>query len=260
MQFKKEFLDFIKKFKKILKKTEKVVAKKIAVIKKKYNYNKGSRRDLALLFFRKYQKKIFLLLFAVGYIFFWSWYFGEKNVSLNEGQEIKNIHEKKIVATQEDKSGKRDNKKEFSEADLGSFWLEVDTKKVKIKAPIVNGTKDSDLDRGLGRHRTSAMPGENGNMVISGHRWKFGDNPSYKVFEDLDKLEEGDKVKVHYGGKVFEYEITGRGGVVSPNRKGGKKILRKYNQSMLTLYTCTPKRTSLRRLYYRAKFVRQEKG
>jgi LPXTG-site transpeptidase (sortase) family protein len=256
MQFKEIFSVFVKKINKIFKKTKIVVARSAESVKEKYIDNQDGIGRTVLLFFKKHKKKIFLLLFAVSYVFFWSWYFGEKNVGLVDDQGLKNKQEKKSVVTKERRLGRKENKKEFSEEDLGSFWLEIDTDKVKIKAPIVNGIESDDLEKGLGRHRTSALPGEKGNMVISGHRWKFGNNPSYKIFEDLDELKEGDKVKVHYGSKVFEYEIVGEGGVVAPNKKGGKEILKKYDQPMLTLYTCTPKRTSFRRLYYRAKLVR----
>jgi LPXTG-site transpeptidase (sortase) family protein len=257
MQFKEKFLNFVEKIKKISKKIKLVVVKLGTNIKGKYICNQDDNKWSVLSFLKKHQRKIFIGVFLLGYIFFWSWYFGDRNVGLNEEQGVKNTQEKKIIVTQEIESEKKQDKKEFSKKDLGSFWLEIDTNEIKVKAPIINGTEDNDLDQGLGRHRTSAMPGENGNMVISGHRWKFGGNPSYKAFEDLDKLEEGDKVKVYYDNKVFEYEIIGNGNVVSPNKKGGKEILKKYDQPMLTLYTCTPKRTSLRRLYYRAKFVQE---
>jgi sortase A len=256
MQFKEAFSIFVKKIKKIFEKTKIVVVKSVESVKEKYIDNQDGVGRTVLLFFKKHKKKIFLLLFAVSYIFFWSWYFGERNVGLVDDQEAKNTQEDKIVTTKEKESEEEKNKKEFSEADLGNFWLEINTDKVKIKAPVVNGIESSDLEKGLGRHRTSALPGEKGNMVISGHRWKFGSNPSYKIFEDLNKLNEGNRVKIHYGNKVFEYEIIGDGKVVSPNKNGGKEILKKYDQPMLSLYTCTPKLTSLRRLYYRAKLVR----
>jgi sortase A len=197
------------------------------------------------------KKTVVIGIFVMGYILFWLWYFGEKNVSLVENLVVNDNQEQAI---EEKKISKKQIKKEFTEADLGNFWLEINTQDIKVKAPIINGIEDSDLNKGLGRHKTMSLPGEKGNMVISGHRWKFGSNPAYKVFEDLNKFENGDMVKVHYGNKVFEYEIY-ENGTVKQNEEGVEEILKRVDKSILTLYTCTPKRTALKRLYYRARLV-----
>jgi len=197
----------------------------------------------------KRKKPIVIGVFAVGYILFWFWYFGERDIAIKDSSSP--VKQEESVVQDENKN---DNKKEFSQKDLGNFWLEINTDKIKTKAPILEGIEPEVLNKGLGRHRTTALPGQNGNMVISGHRWKFGNKPSYKVFENLDKLKNGDKIKVHYGGKVFEYEVYEKG-VVSPNKKGGKEILKKTSEPILTLYTCAPKYTAWKRLYYRARLV-----
>ena len=204
-------------------------------------------------------RSVLILVFMIVYVLFWVWFFGERNVAvthtdLNIGNSKVNKHttvDSEVVRNKEE----HEEKKEFSKEQLGNFWLEINTEDVKVKAPIVNGIEDDDLKKGLGRHKTMAMPGENGNLVISGHRWKVGSNPSYKVFEDLDKLKNGDKILVHYDNKVFEYEIYDDG-VVKPNEKGTEEILKRTSEPILTLYTCTPKYTSFKRLYYRAKLKR----
>jgi LPXTG-site transpeptidase (sortase) family protein len=61
-------------------------------------------------------------------------------------------------------------------------------------------------------------------------------------------------VKVHYGNKVFEYEIY-ENGTVKPNEEGVEEILKRVDKSILTLYACTPKGTALKRLYYEARLV-----
>ena len=198
----------------------------------------------------KHKKPIVIGIFAVGYILFWFWYFGERDITIKDGSS--QVKQEKVIIKDKNKNS---SKKEFSQKDLGNFWLEINTDKVKTKAPILEGIEPEILDKGLGRHKTTVLPGQNGNMVISGHRWKLGNKPSYKAFEDLDKLKNGDKIQVHYGNKVFEYEVY-ESDMVSPNEKGGKEILKKTSEPILTLYTCAPKHTALRRLYYRAKLVR----
>jgi sortase A len=219
------------------------------IIKNKYKINWHS--------IKKNKKKWVIGLFMLGYIFFWLWYFGEKDIALKE-QGDSSVETGQIVSGKEDSKlkNKKESKQGFAEDDLKNFWLEIDTDKLKVKAPIVQGVDPADLKNGLGRHRTTSLPNKKGNMVISGHRWKFGDNPAYKVFEDLDKLKDGDKVSVHYGGRIFEYEIF-EDGTVSDNEDGFDEVMKKTDDKMLTLYTCTPKYTALKRLYYRAKFIRE---
>ncbi len=198
----------------------------------------------------KRKKPIIIGIFAIGYIVFWFWYFGERDIAIKDSPP--QVKQEKVIIKDKDKNS---NKKEFSQKDLGNFWLEINTDNIKTKAPILNGIEPETLDKGLGRHKTTVLPGQNGNMVISGHRWKFGNKPSYKAFENLNKLKNGDRIQVHYGNKVFEYQVYEKG-VVSPNEKGGKEILKKTSEPILTLYTCTPKHTALRRLYYRAKLIK----
>ena len=150
--------------------------------------------------------------------------------------------------TEEEKKLIESNKKEFTE--FGDFWIQIDTDDLKLKAPIVDGVTPDKLALGVGRHKTTALPDEEaGNMVLSGHRWLYGDKPSYKVFEDLDKLNIGDKVKVHYEGKDYTYKITERKVV----KDDDVSILDQTDDRTLTLYTCTPKYTALKRLVYIAK-------
>ncbi len=198
----------------------------------------------------KYKKPMIIGIFAVGYIVFWFWYFGERDIAIEDDS----TQIKREETVMEDKNEKNSTK-EFSQEDLGDFWLEINTDEIKTKAPILDGIEPKILDKGLGRHKTTALPWQNGNMVISGHRWKFGNKPSYKAFEDLDKLKNGDTIQVHYGSKVFEYEVY-ESDVTFPNKKGGQEILKQTSEPILTLYTCTPKYTALRRLYYRAKLIK----
>ena len=173
---------------------------------------------------------------------------------LAEGQQTEDAEEKNNTSDEEKDST---DKKEFTPEDLKNFWLEIDTSAVKVKAPIVEGIEESDLALGLGKHRTTPYPDQPGNLVISGHRWKPGDNPAYHVFEDLPKLKKGDRIKVHYKGKIYEYEVIDSG-VVNDDRQGAVEILMPTKEKVLTLYTCTPKYNPDKRIYYRAKFIKEE--
>lgn len=199
-------------------------------------------RDAFIGIITKHKKLLLILVFFVGYIIFWVWFFSERDIKIEEkGQED-------VVQKEAENKDEDDN----SFGDLGNFWIEINTDSIQIKAPIVDGVTDEKLDIGVGHHKTTAFPNnKEGNVVISGHRWKLGNNPAYKVFEDLDELEIGDYVTLHYQGENFKYKVIEEKIVDDED----VEILEQTDQPILTLYTCTPKRTALRRLVYRAQLV-----
>jgi sortase A len=100
--------------------------------------------------------------------------------------------------------------------------------KLELDAVVVEGTTDRDLMRGPGRIKTTAIPGEAGNSVITAHRDTF--------FRELDALRNGDSVLVRRGGEVFRFEVTGKR-VVFPDETS---VLRPTKHPQLTLITCYP--------------------
>ncbi len=197
--------------------------------------------------FKKYKRALLILMFLFGYVMFWSWFFSERNVAIEENS----TEQKEISASEKEKVSKH-NKKEKQFTEFGDFWIQINTDDVHIKAPIVEGVTDEKLAKGVGHHKTTAFPNrEGGNVVLSGHRWRFGKDPAFKVFENIDKLKIGDRIIIHYGGKNFEYEVTEQETV---NDKA-VEILEQTEDPMLTFYACTPKYTALKRLVYRAKLI-----
>lgn len=149
-------------------------------------------------------------------------------------------------------SQKDENGNEISFENLGDFWIEIDTDDLKIKAPVVEGVSQEKLDQGVGHHRKTAFPSrEKGNVVLSGHRWSPGNNLARTVFIDLDKLKVGDKIKLHYKDQEFSYKITETKTVF----KKETSILDQTEKPQVTIYTCTPKYTSLKRLVYIGELV-----
>src|SRR5262249_40980645 len=60
--------------------------------------------------------------------------------------------------------------------------------KVDIEAPLLEGTDDLTLNRGVGRIDGTARPGESGNIGIAGHRDGF--------FRGLKDVATGDKIEL----------------------------------------------------------------
>jgi len=130
--------------------------------------------------------------------------------------------------------------------------------KINVNAPIVwdvSAEKMLDaLERGVAHYETTAMPGQIGNIFISGHSsyyvWAPGD---YKdVFALLDKLEGGDKIYITYQGIVYTYEVSDRI-VVAPDNL---EVLSQGNEKTLSLMTCVPIGTNLKRLVVTAKEIK----
>jgi sortase A len=88
--------------------------------------------------------------------------------------------------------------------------------------------------RAAGHHLDSALPGQPGNMVITGHV-SVADRANLAVFSKLDKLAPGDVVEVYSGDNVYRYAVSNIS-IVAPT---AVKILRSKEGSTVTLITCT---------------------
>jgi sortase A len=107
--------------------------------------------------------------------------------------------------------------------------------KIGVNAPIVEAKGEWGLDRGAWRMPDSSTPDKGGNTVISGHRFKYLP-PNNTTFYLFHKLSAGDKVKVEWEGKEYDYSITEKKNV----DKTDMSILEKTASSTLTLFTCDP--------------------
>lgn len=99
---------------------------------------------------------------------------------------------------------------------------------LKQALPIIEGTRTSDLKKGVGHYATSVFPGQNDNCVLSAHRDTF--------FSRLGELEEGDRVTVQTAAGTYVYEIN-RIRVVG---KEDRTIIVPTDHGVLTLTTCYP--------------------
>lgn len=100
--------------------------------------------------------------------------------------------------------------------------------KINLDAIVVEGTTAKDLRSGPGHIRSSAYPGEQGNVVISAHRDTF--------FRHIYELSKGDQVQLQRGGATYTYEVTAKK-VTDPNDVA---VLKATPDARLTLITCYP--------------------
>ncbi len=100
--------------------------------------------------------------------------------------------------------------------------------KINMDAIVIEGASRKDLSEGPGHMKETAMPGESGNAVITGHRDTF--------FRHIYELVKGDQIQVRRNGRVFTYEVTGKR-VVEPD---DLSVIKQTADPRLTLITCYP--------------------
>jgi sortase A len=100
--------------------------------------------------------------------------------------------------------------------------------KIGLDAIVVEGASRKELSEGPGHMKQTAMPGQTGNAVITGHRDTF--------FRHIYELVKGDRIQVRRAGSVFTYEVTGKK-IVMPE---DVSVIRQTPDPQLTLITCYP--------------------
>jgi len=103
------------------------------------------------------------------------------------------------------------------------------------------------LRQGVVHYPLTANPGEVGNMVITGHSsyfpWAEG---GYKqVFSRLDEIQIGDQIDIYKDQRRYRYKVFSKK-VVAPQEV--EVLNQTTDRKLLTVITCTPLGTTLRRL------------
>jgi len=118
------------------------------------------------------------------------------------------------------------------------------------------------LTKGVAHAKGTSYPGNAGNTFIFAHssaNW-FTANQYNSVFYLVNKLEKGDKIKIYYKNKKFDYEVFDKKIVEASATEYLKSICTGQaclspTSSILTLMTCWPPGTSLKRLIIQAKIT-----
>jgi LPXTG-site transpeptidase (sortase) family protein len=118
---------------------------------------------------------------------------------------------------------------------------DVDVEDMKVEIGGEN------LDQHLIHYAGTSMPGEYGNPVIFGHSVLpvFYNPESYlSVFSKIPTLDKGDEIFVNYDGIKYKYLVDSYH-EVQPNQV--ELLEQRYDRKTLTLVTCVPPGTYLRR-------------
>lgn len=128
-----------------------------------------------------------------------------------------------------------------------TFTYLLSIPKLKISNAVVT-VGSMDLKKSLVQYPQTALPGQLGNTVIFGHSVlpQFFNPKSYlTIFSTLYKLEQGDEILIDYDNVQYEY-IVDEMFEVKPTDLS--VLEQRFDQKNLTLITCSPPGTYLRRL------------
>jgi sortase A len=112
---------------------------------------------------------------------------------------------------------------------------------------VVEGVDTGDLRKGPGHYPGTAMPGDKGNFVVSGHRTTYS-----APFNRVDELQDGDRILIDTRKGQFVYKVTGKK-VVTPDQVDVTAAVpfhpkRAATGRLITLTTCHPKFSAAKRL------------
>ena len=110
----------------------------------------------------------------------------------------------------------------------GTALAQLSVPRLGLAVVVAEGTSEQVLRRAVGRLSTGALPGEEGNLVLAGHRDTF--------FRPLREIEVGDRVTVERGAATDVYVVEWTR-VVSPQTI---EVAADAGYPALTLVTCYP--------------------
>jgi sortase A len=111
--------------------------------------------------------------------------------------------------------------------------------KIGVSYYVVQGAGASELERGPGHYRSTALPGMGRTVAIAGHRTTY-----LAPFRNLNALHDGDRIELQMPYGRFTYLVTGQQ-VVRPNAWW---ITRDRGYEQLVLSACNPLYSATQRI------------
>jgi sortase A len=120
---------------------------------------------------------------------------------------------------------------------------------VGLEKVIVEGTDGDSLRKGPGHYPETPLPGIRGTVAIAGHRTTYG-----APFRDLDKLEDGDEIRIEMPYGRFLYKVE-ESLIVEPSATW---VTGRVGHDRLVLTACHPKYSAAERIVIFARLERAE--
>ena len=122
----------------------------------------------------------------------------------------------------------------------------IEIPKIGLNTTMYEGIRLTTLDRGPGHWPGTAMPGQDGNVVVAGHRVSHD-----KPFRNVDKLAPGDQVIFTTPDGRYVYEVTSTE-IVAPD---AIHIIDQTTDKTATLFACHPPGSTRQRIVVHLAFV-----
>lgn len=132
----------------------------------------------------------------------------------------------------------------------GEALTRIEIPTLGLDTIVVEGTTLAALQAGAGHYPNTALPCEEGNTAIAGHRTTYG-----KPFAEIDDLHIGDEITLETPVGRCTYEVKGRPFYIEPTEGD---VLQQGTGSILTLTTCHPPGSAAQRLIVQAELVSSE--
>ena len=172
------------------------------------------------------------LLIVVGIVFLA--FGGSQWFSSNSAQNDATAEAQALIDERDNKFKETDDEidasevaKDFNPANGENVGI-LHIPKLNADLPIIEGTHEDELAKGVGHYSGTAYPLQNDQIVLSGHR--------DTVFRSMGELEIGDTLTLQLEYGDFTYEITETKIVDADDRT----IIVPHDEEVLTLTTCYP--------------------
>jgi len=132
------------------------------------------------------------------------------------------------------------------------YYLSIPKLNIKDVSVIIGG---ADLKKSLIQYPQTALPGQLGNTVIFGHSvlpQLFNPKSYLTIFATLHTLKIGDEILINYDGSQYKYIVSEMYEVKSTDFS---VLEQRFDDKVITLITCSPPGTYLRRLVVKAELA-----
>lgn len=136
------------------------------------------------------------------------------------------------------------------QSDIPFFTISIP--KINLDNAVVSAI-DTDLTKHLVNYQGTSIPGRNGNSVIFGHSTlpQLFNPKDYKtIFANAYSLKNGDIIYAIVSGATYTYKIFK---ITVADPEDSSALIQDYDNSYLTLVTCTPPGTTWKRLVVKAR-------
>lgn len=161
------------------------------------------------------------------------------DITVNQSQPQHETNRNKIL--DKEKSGTEstlDNKESHKDdsiillypqrPEIGDNMGQIDIPNVNVSLPIIHGTDDEQLKKGVGHYPGSVLPGEPDHSILSGHR--------DTVFRELEDISLKDTIIISTSAGTFTFEVIDKYIVDAEDTT----VIKPTSEATLSLTTCYP--------------------